>query len=88
MEARDFAIESLAEQGISQREIASRVGCDQKTVSNILREEKRHDAKIPQPEVAPEEPTEDAQEEEPSVFSLSKKRHDAKIGHSLIIPDH
>ena len=47
----------------------SRVGCDQKTVSNKLREENRHDGKIPQPEVAPEEPVEETQEEEPSVFN-------------------
>jgi hypothetical protein len=57
--ARNIAIDTLALEGLSQREIAQRVGCDQKTVSNILREEKVHDVNFPQDEG--EENTHDAQ---------------------------
>lgn len=72
--ARNNAVKELASKGISQREVASRVGCDEKTVRNILRAENGHNgenpqSKIEQPEVTPEEPVEETQEEDPSVFN-------------------
>jgi hypothetical protein len=73
IEARDFAIEELAEKGVSQREVASRVGISAMGVNKVLSGvNKRHDAKsvqpeTQQPEVSPEETTEDTQE--PSVFT-------------------
>jgi hypothetical protein len=38
-------------EGMSQREIADIVGCDHKTVSKVIGEEKRPMAKIPQEEI-------------------------------------
>jgi predicted transcriptional regulator len=45
---RDATIQRLAQEGKTQRNIAEQVGVDQKTVSNVLREEKRNTSKIPQ----------------------------------------
>lgn len=60
--ARNREIKRLSnELGLSQREIAERVDCSQRTVSNILGEQKRHDAKNAQDE--------NEQEESPSVFT-------------------
>lgn len=82
--ARNLEVKRLYnEEMLSHREIAKRVGCDHKTVGNILGGEKRHDAKIPQSkneqqEVSHEEntnsdaapdSTEEAPEEQSSVFA-------------------
>jgi len=45
---RDALIVALSMSGKKQREIAEQVGVDQKTVSNVLAEEKSHAAEIPQ----------------------------------------
>ncbi len=82
--ARNIAIDTLALEGISQREIAQRVGCDQKTVSNILREENTHSAQIPQSDSNThstqmsqgEENTHDAQ----ITQSDAPNTHDAQTG--------
>jgi DNA-binding transcriptional regulator YiaG len=64
--ARNREIKRLSnELGLSQREIAERVDCSQRTVSNILGEQKRHDAK-------------NAQDENAQIDG-EQKRHDAKI---------
>lgn len=63
VEARDFAIESLAEKGVSQREIASRVGMTHVGVAKVLEREggknchngESYQSKNEQPEVSPEE---------------------------------
>lgn len=47
-ETRNSSVFELSKKGLTQREIAQRIMCDQKTVGNILNEEKRHSAKIPQ----------------------------------------
>jgi predicted DNA-binding protein (UPF0251 family) len=72
--ARNLEVNRLHnEEMLSQREVAERVDCAQRTVSNILGEQKRHDAKIAQPEIEqPEETTEDSTdqpEEQPTVFA-------------------
>ena len=80
---RNMAIDKLHAEGLSQREIAKRVGCDEKTVRNILGAEKAHNAEIPQPkneqqEVSPEENNDsnidtdssiETAEEQPTVFA-------------------
>ena len=74
---RNITMFNLHEEGLSQREIAQRIGCDQKTVSNILREEKTHGTDIPQ--INSLEPkgesiahdAEVAKDDEPSVFTHS-----------------
>ena len=50
---RDARIWALAEQGISQREIAREVGIDEKTVRNRLIAEKRNPSEIPHPPTPP-----------------------------------
>ncbi|AGP80799.1 hypothetical protein I533_04040 [Alteromonas mediterranea MED64] len=82
--ARNLEVKRLYnEEMLSHREIAKRVGCDHKTVGNILGGEKRHDAKIPQSKnEQQEEPheenndtnsstgsTEETPEEQSSVFA-------------------
>ncbi len=75
-DARDYAIATLAEQGLSQREIASRTGVNVATVSRFLSVAKCSVSEMQQeesPSVAKcsvsEMQQEEAQEEEPSVFN-------------------
>lgn len=73
--ARNNAIKELASKGVSQREIASRTGVSHMTVSRVAGDVTNcHNgemlqSKNEQPEVTPEEPVEETQEEEPSVFN-------------------
>jgi DNA-binding XRE family transcriptional regulator len=82
--ARNLEVKRLYnEEMLPQREIAKRVGCDEKTVRNIVGAEKRHSAKNPQSkneqqeesheevtnsDAAPDS-TEEAPEEQSSVFA-------------------
>lgn len=72
--ARELDIVKLDGEGVSQREIAKRVGVVLSTVQSILGDRKRHDGKIghsenEQQEVSSEENAEEAPEEQPSVFA-------------------